>query len=62
MDKVGVSYMVDLDLETKKNLVIINLFYIGLITLYCILHAGPLNFLVFLGMLVLANIAEFVVK
>ena len=46
MDKVGVSYMVDLDLETKKNLVIINLFYIGLIALYCILHAGPLNFLV----------------
>lgn len=62
MDKVGVSYMVDLDLETKKNLVIINLFYIGLIALYCILHAGPLNFLVFLGILVLANIAEFVVK
>lgn len=54
--------MVDLDLETKKNLVIINLFYIGLIALYCILHAGPLNLLVFFGMLVLANIAEFIVK
>lgn len=54
--------MMDLDLETKKNLVIINLFYIGLITLYCILHAGPLNFLVFLGMLVIANVAGILVN
>ena len=61
MYKVGVSYMVDFDLETKKNLVIINLFYIGLIALYCILHAGPLNLLVFFGMLVIANVAEILI-
>ncbi|EDX43377.1 hypothetical protein [Limosilactobacillus reuteri] len=53
--------MVDFDLETKKNLVIINLFYIGLIALYCILHAGPLNLLVFFGMLVIANVAEILI-
>lgn len=62
MDKVGVSYMVDLNLETKKNLVIINLFYIGLILIYCILHAGPLNLMVFLGMLVVANLMGMLIK
>ena len=59
MDKVRDLTM---DLEKKKNLVIVNLFYVGLILIYCILHAGPLNLLVFFVMLVLANIAEFVVK
>lgn len=51
-----------MNLETKKNLIIINLFYIGLILLYCILHAGPLNIMVFIGMLVLANIAGLICK
>ncbi|GGI62234.1 hypothetical protein JOD26_000718 [Limosilactobacillus caviae] len=51
-----------MNLETKKNLIIINLFYIGLVLLYCILHAGPLNLLVFIVMLILANIAEILIK
>ncbi|OYS60076.1 hypothetical protein CBG01_04610 [Limosilactobacillus reuteri] len=34
---------------------------IGLIALYCILHAGPLNLLVFFGMLVIANVAEILI-
>lgn len=51
-----------MSLETKKNLIIINLFYIGLILLYCILHAGPLNLMVFTGMLIVANVAEILIK
>lgn len=51
-----------MDSETKKNLIIINLFYIGLILLYCILQAGPLNLIVFIAMLVLANIAGVLIK
>lgn len=51
-----------MDLEKKKNLVIINLFYIGLVLIYCLLHAGPLNLLVFIGILILANIVEILVK
>lgn len=45
-----------MDLEKKKNLVIINIFYVGLILIYCILHAGPLNLMVFLVMLIIANL------
>lgn len=51
-----------MDLEKKKNLVIINLFYVGLILIYCILHAGPLNLMVFLIMLVAANITGLLTK
>ncbi|MCC4412857.1 hypothetical protein LMB68_00565 [Limosilactobacillus reuteri] len=51
-----------MDLEKKKNLVIINLFYVGLVLLYCILHAGPLNLMVFLGMLVVANLMGMLIK
>ena len=45
-----------------KNLVIINLFYVGLILIYCILHAGLLNLMVFLGMLVVANLMGMLIK
>ncbi|PWT34173.1 hypothetical protein DKZ29_10230 [Limosilactobacillus reuteri] len=41
---------------------IINLFYVGLILIYCILHAGPLNLMVFLGMLVVANLMGMLIK
>ena len=51
-----------MDIEKKKNLVIINLFYVGLILIYCILHAGPLNLMVFLMMLVVANLAGVMIK
>lgn len=51
-----------MDLEKKKNLIIINLFYIGLILLYCILHAGPINLMVFIVMLILANVTGILIK
>ena len=57
-----ISRDLTMDLEKKKNLVIINLFYVGLILIYCILHAGPLNLMVFLMMLVVANLAGVMIK
>ena len=45
--------------EQVKNLIIVNLFYFGCTVAYCALHAGPLNILVFILMLVLANFCAF---
>ena len=49
-------------LDTKKDMIIGNGFFILLIIIYLLLHAGPLNLLVLLTGLILLNLTILIIK
>lgn len=51
-----------MNLDTKKNLIIANFFFLFLMAAYILLHMGPFNVVVFLIGWILLNISTLVIK
>ena len=51
-----------MNLDTKKNLIIANVFFLFLMAAYILLHMGPFNVVVFLIGWILLNISTLVIK